>query len=265
MAHGTDPNRPYTERESLTNALFTRLGRLRAPAARHSLIQAIVRTNLPLCDALANRFTGRGPEHDDLVQVARVGLLLAVERFRPAPDTSFVRFAAPTIVGELKRYFRDCCWVVRPPRKLQELRPEVERSRAQLSQELGRFPSDGEVAESLHTQPQVVRDCLATNSGFHPVSLDAPVGGDSSLSLAASFISPEANEITLEERVDLQRAMARLESRQREVIVLRFSDDLTQSEIAARLGVSQMQVSRLLRRALATLRDHLEGGSSTAA
>lgn len=262
MSRGIQLASSVTEREQRTHNLFIRLDRLSAPYTRRSVIETIVQTNLPLSDALADRFAGRGTETEDLRQVARVGLVLAVNRFHPQPDNSFARFAVPTIVGELKRHFRDRCWVVRPPRQIQELSPRVHRSSERLTQELGRTPSEAEIARHVDTAPEMVRECLSTGTGFHLLSLDAPAGGENSATLGDVLADRDMAGTTAEERIDLQRALSKLSPRQRQVITLRFADELTQSAIAARIGVSQMQVSRILRSALDILRDELDDQGS---
>jgi RNA polymerase sigma-B factor len=257
MARGLETTSTVTEREQRTHELFARLEATTDPASRHEIVDAIAETNLPLADALANRYARRGCEHDDLLQVARVGLLLAVDRYRPGDGRAFVKFAVPTITGELKRYFRDCSWAVRPPRTIQELRPQVEGARAEMAQELGRDPGDAEVAARLGTRPDLVRACLNTATSYRPISLDVPVHQGSWVCLGDALATEAADLAGVVDRIDLRAALATLPPRERRVLTWRFGDDLTQVQIGERLGVSQMQVSRILRRALDRLRSLL--------
>ena len=253
MARGLESTTTVTEREKRTHDLFTRLVATADETTRRHIVSAIAEANLPLSDALARRYVRRGSELEDLQQVARVGLLLAIERFRPGEDRVFVRFAVPTITGELKRYFRDSCWAVRPPRAIQELRPQVEEARAELAQELGRDPRDSDMAERLGTSPELVEACRGTATSFRPVSLDAPVHQDSWVCLGDALAAP-GDVSGVVDLIDLRSALGTLDPRQRQVLSWRFGEELTQSQIAARLGVSQMQVSRILRAALDRLR-----------
>lgn len=264
MARGPESTFTETLRESRTYELFSRLERVSEQSDRRRISGIIVETNLPLCDALARRYARRGAEHDDLVQVARVGLVLAVERFRPDEGNSFVAFAVPTIVGELRRYFRDHCWAVRPSRTIQELRPMVESARADLLQSLRREPREDEVAEHLGTDPDQVRACVTSATNFRPVSLDAPVG-DGSIARLGDVIASSTDLTGLDEQIDLRRAIGRLSLREQRALALRYGEDLTQAEIGERLGVSQMQVSRILRTALDRLRVMLDGDVNRAA
>ncbi|HMR50357.1 MAG TPA: sigma-70 family RNA polymerase sigma factor [Arachnia sp.] len=259
MARGINTTARVEEREERTNELFTTLDSVTEPGARQEIIDTLTQVNLPLCDALARRYSGRGCDHDDLVQVARLGLLLAIDRYRPREGGSFAAFAVPTIVGELKRHFRDSCWTVRPPRRIQELRLLVRESSDRLAQSTGHEPSAAELASHLEAQPDDVRACLSAATSFTPVSLDAPAGHDS-LGCLGDIVACEATPIEdLLLRLDVRRAIATLPLLERRVVRWRFVGELTQSQIALRLGVSQMQVSRILRRALDRLRNSLEG------
>ena len=254
MARGLETTSTVTEREQRTHELFARLGATTDPASRHEIVDDIAETNLPLAQALANRYARRGCEHDDLIQVARMGLVLAIERFRPGEGRTFVKFAVPTITGEVKRYFRDCCWAVRPPRTIQELRPRVEGARAELTQELGRDPHDTEVAERVGARAELVGACLNTATSYRPISLDVPIHQDSWVCLGDALAADDASLTALIDRLDLRAALTTLSPRERSVVAWRFGEDLTQVEIGERLGVSQMQVSRILRRAFDRLR-----------
>lgn len=258
MARGINTTATVQEREERTKELFTKLDSITGLDERQEIIRALTQVNLPLCDALAQRYSGRGCDHDDLVQVARLGLLLAIDRYRPREGNSFVAFAVPTILGELKRHFRDSCWVVRPPRRIQELRLLVRESSEHLRQRSGHEPSASELASHLEAEPDEVRACLTAATSFTPVSLDAPVGHGSSASLGEMMACDSMPIDDLVVRLDTRRAIAKLPLLERRVVHWRFAGELTQSQIALRLGVSQMQVSRILRRALDRLRNSLE-------
>ncbi|MEN0069722.1 MAG: sigma-70 family RNA polymerase sigma factor [Propionicimonas sp.] len=258
MARGLALATTVTEREQRTSQLFTHLQSATAPDRRQAIIAELVEVNLPLCDALAGRYVGRGADHDDLLQVARTALLLAVERFDPDDGRVFASFAVPTITGELKRYFRDHCWVVRPPRQIQELRSRVVRARAELEQATGREVTVAEIGRRLEVADAKVRECVGITTSFRPLSLEAPAHPDASTSFGDSLAGGGELITELVERLDLRRALASLPPRDRQVLKWRFEEECTQSEIARRLGVSQMQVSRIIRRLLDRTRALLE-------
>lgn len=221
--------------------------RLRAEAVVHTL---------PLADGLAHRYTGRGIDREDLEQVARVALLDAVDRYRPGRGHGFVAFAVPTITGVIKRHFRDCGWVVRPPRRVQERRAEVARAEAELRQSLGAEPSGQELADELGCSVEEISEARLSTTGFRPVSLEAPTPGGGTT--ADRVADPEDALEALETRSDLHALLRELPERDRLIIRLRFVDCCTQGEIGEVIGVSQMQVSRLLCRILGDLRDQLD-------
>jgi RNA polymerase sigma-B factor len=221
---------------------------------------ALVERFLPLARQLARRYQHGGEQLDDLVQVASLGLLKAIDRFDPARETAFSSFAVPTILGELKRHFRDKGWSVRVPRDLQELSVRVERVTDSLGRELGRAPTLAEVAERTgHTEEQVLEAREAAGA-YRAVSLDRPrddeEDGESSVGAAMGVEDPGFG--VAEDAATVQRLMRVLTDREREVLRLRFAEDLTQSEIGARVGVSQMHVSRLIRQAVGRLRTAAE-------
>jgi RNA polymerase sigma-B factor len=232
------------------------------PSERQSIAIELGELNLPLCDALAARYRGRGVDLDDLVQVARIGLWVAIHRFRPADAHSFLAFAIPTITGELKRYFRDQGWVVRPPRRLQELRSLTSRARDDLEQSTGRRVSTREIADHLGVDQREVAESLIAGAGFRPASLDAPVGDSSELGAYISDDQDIAAQVT--DHLALQWALAGLTARDQKVLVWRFEDECTQTEIADRLGLSQMQVSRILHNILDKTRRLLESAEALA-
>jgi RNA polymerase sigma-B factor len=245
-----------TTRELHTEELLTQLADCTAEAERADLTAQLVELNLGLCDALANRYANRGADRDDLVQVARMALLLAVRRFRPEEGRSFVAFAVPTITGEIKRHFRDHCWMVRPPRRIQELRARASRQGQQLEQRLGRRATTGELVTELGVDAGLVREATASDGSYRPWSLDAPLDADSGATFGAT-LADDGDTDQLVDRLALQRALAGLSRRERLVLKWRFEEGCTQAEIGRRLGVSQMQVSRILRRSLDRARDAL--------
>jgi RNA polymerase sigma-B factor len=225
---------------------------------------AVVLLNLPLADGIAGRYLGRGIDRDDLVQVARLGLVKAVRRFRPGLGQSFAGFAAPTIAGEIKRHFRDAGWMVRPPRRLQELGVRIREAEKDLEQSLHRRPTTAEVAAALEVEEGQVRAAREAASSFHALSLDLPTGPDQP---ATEIAPPELDDpfTAVDQAAWLNDALDGLSDRERLVLRLRFVEVLTQSDIAARIGVSQMQVSRILRSTLNRLRSRLESSLSDAA
>ena len=252
------------ERQALTESLLAQVASCRSVRERLLLQQEAVLLNLGLADSIAARYAGRGIDWDDLVQVGRVGLLKAVVGYDASRGTGFPAYATPTIAGEIKRYFRDYGWMVRPPRRLQELHAELSSREPDLQQRLHRAPSAGELAGALGVEPDELSDALVAGSGYTALSLDAPTHADSGLSLGDG-LPDESDPYEAVERAEwLRPALARLTDRERRVIELRFVDGLTQEQIGRHLGVSQMQVSRLLVGILGRLRDDL-GMSDTAA
>ena len=207
--------------------------------------------------AIARRYHHKGVEDDDVNQVAMVGLCLAIDRWDPTAATPFVAFAAPTISGEIKRYFRDRAWLVRPPRSLQNRVTDVRAAGEQLRAEMGREPSRAEVASCLDVDIRLVDDARQAGVAFHGSPLD---GDDSSRAVDDRSRADEDTDLleSLAESIDLRRAIQRLSTRDRRLVKLRFVDELTQQEVGRELGVSQMQVSRLLVQLLANLRESLD-------
>lgn len=207
--------------------------------------------------AQAHRFDHRGVEREDLEQVAMLGLVQAARRFRPDRGGSFVAFAAPTIIGELKRYFRDHGWGVRPPRSVQELHLEVRSATSALSQELGHPPGDEQIAERTRRTADEVREARSADEGYRTASLDAPLGGQENLALGDTISQDEPGYELAEDRVALRPLLRNLSSREQLVLKMRFVDECTQRQIGQQIGVSQMQVSRILSGVVARLRDDL--------
>jgi RNA polymerase sigma-B factor len=224
------------------------------PALREELVTA----HIGLAEYLARRFTNRGEPLDDLVQVASLGLLKAVDRFDPERGLEFSTYATPTIVGELKRHFRDKGWAVRVPRRVQELHLRLGSVVSVLSQELGRSPTIGEIAQAASVSEEDVLEAIEAGHAYRFTSLDAPSGSDDEGSLSTQLGEDDQALIDSEHRVALSPLIARFPPRERTILHLRFFEGLTQSEIAGRLGISQMHVSRLLARSLAQLRASAE-------
>ena len=234
-------------------SLFERYRRTQDGETRKQLVEA----HLGLVEYLARRFAGRGEPLEDLVQVASIGLLKAVDRFDPAREVEFSTYATPTIVGELKRHFRDKGWAVRVPRRLQELNLQLAEIMSTLSQQLGRPPTVAEMAEAAGTTDEEVLEGLDSAHAYSLASLDAPAG-EEDLALREQLGSEDETLELLEYRTSLIPLLESLPPRERLMLYLRFFKGMTQSEIADRLGISQMHVSRLLAKTLMNLRDGLE-------
>jgi RNA polymerase sigma-B factor len=222
------------------------------PQARRQLAEEM----LPLARALAHRYAGRGEPLDDLVQVACIGILKAIDGFDLGRAVRFSSYATPTVLGELKRYFRDRTWAMRVPRSVQELQLEVARTRERLTNELGRSPTVEELASAVEAPFEDVLLTIASAGARRARSLDEPMGEDATLADAVGAQDPELDRAEM--RAMLDTAFDVLSDRDREVLRLRFEHDLTQTQIADRIGVSQMQVSRLIRQSLARLRLDME-------
>jgi RNA polymerase sigma-B factor len=211
---------------------------------------------LPLARALASRYAGRGEPLDDLVQVACVGIMKAIDGFDLGRDVRFSSYATPTVLGEIKRHFRDKTWAMRVPRGMQELQIKVAKARDRLSADLGRSPTVQELAEAVEAPFEDVLATIQSTSARRTRSLDEPTGEDVTLADSLGYSDPEIERAEI--RALLDDAFAVLSDRDREVLRLRFEEDMTQTEIAERIGVSQMQVSRLIRQSLARLRMDIE-------
>ena len=233
-----------------TFALFVRYAESRDPALR----DALVRQFMPLAHHLARRYRGHG-ENDDLVQVASLGLLKAIERFDPAFGTAFATFAVPTITGELRRYFRDHGWAVRVPRSIKDLAARLEHLRDDLTAQLGRAPTPAELAEATGASVEQVLEALDTATAYRPLSLDTPHSDDTDQTLADLSGVDDPGFTRVENSAFVDHLLAPLSEREQTILRLRFQDDLTQAEIGARVGVSQMHVSRVVRQAIARLQN----------
>jgi RNA polymerase sigma-B factor len=222
---------------------------------RQRLRDAVIRGYLPVAAHIARRFAGRGEPLEDLIQVATVGLVNAVDRFEPARGLHFLSFAVPTITGELRRYFRDHAWSTRVPRRLKDLSLAIRGARVELSQQLERSPRPTEIAEWLRLPTSKVLEALHAGEAYRSSSLDQMLSCGDTTATYLGELDPDMNLI--EDRETLRPLLAELAPRQRTILMLRFFHQLTQSQIAEQVGISQMHVSRLLRQTLAFLQERM--------
>jgi RNA polymerase sigma-B factor len=249
-------NRRRAER---TAPLFAELATLeKEDPRRERLREILVEEHLPLVRHFARRFSNRGEPFDDLLQVGTLGLIAAIDRFDPTRGVEFLSFAVPTITGEIKRHFRDQGWSVRVPRRLQELHLSLNAAVGELAQKNGRAPTPSELAEHLRIPRAEVLEGLAVANAYRSSSLDERLSGeDDSPTLAATLGEEDAALEGVEYRESLQPLLATIPARERRILILRFFGNMTQSQIAADIGISQMHVSRLLSQTLAKLREGL--------
>jgi RNA polymerase sigma-B factor len=239
--------------------LFAELAELGEDDPKRQRVRGeLVEMHLPLVEYLARRFRNRGEPLDDLVQVATIGLIKSVDRFDLERGVEFSTYATPTVVGEIKRHFRDKGWAIRVPRRLQELKLSLAKATSELAQKNGRAPTVAELAQHLEMTEEEVLEGLESANAYSAVSLDAPdAGDDDSPAVADSLgVTDEALE-GVEYRESLKPLLERLPPREKKILLLRFFGNMTQSQIATELGISQMHVSRLLARTLAQLREGL--------
>ena len=225
-------------------------------------VNELVEEHVPLARRIASRYAGRGEPLDDLTQVAMLGLIKAAQRFDPEVGSEFPRYAVPTILGELRRYFRDACWAVRVPRGLQELTLRLQASNEELARELGRSPTVAEVAALLEVTEDEVLEALDASSAYSVTSLDAPAMKDEpgGPTIGERIGDDETSIEDVEAREAVRKVLAQLPPRERRMLTLRFFGERTQREIADELHISQMHVSRLLTRTLTRLRDYFVEG-----
>jgi RNA polymerase sigma-B factor len=242
--------------------LWGRLTAHRDQVARAQLIEQY----MPLARRMASRYAGVSEPYDDLLQVASLGLVNAVDRFDASRGTPFAGFAKPTILGELKRHFRDKVWTVRVPRSVHDRMAEVEKATEKLTLELHRPPSVEELSEEVGITAPEVLEILEAKHNRRPLSLDAPpTGEDPDDASGSEWVGrPDGNYDLVEDRMAVEAVLPSLDPREREVLRLRFVEELPQTEIALRIGCSQMHISRLLRRALDKLRAEAEGEAAAA-
>lgn len=218
----------------------------------------LVRLHLPLVEHLTRRFLNRGEQYDDLLQVGTIGLIKAIDRFDSDRGVEFSTYATPTIVGEIKRHFRDKSWAIRVPRRLQELRASISAVTAELTQEHGRSPTVAEIARKIGVTDEEVIEGLESANAYTTLSLDAgDSGDDGSMSMLDTIGEDDEALEHVENRESLKPLLEALDPREKHILTLRFFRGMTQSQIAAEIGVSQMHVSRLLNKTLAELRGRL--------
>ena len=242
-----------------TRELFGRLAELGVDdPARRDVRDSLVEQHLPLVEHLARRFRNRGEPYDDLVQVATIGLIKSVDRFDLERGVEFSTYATPTIVGEIKRHFRDKGWAVRVPRRLQELRLSLTQATSELSQRNGRSPTVAELAGHLKLSEEEILEGLESANAYSTLSLDAGDSSDDDSVAVVDTLGIEDEGLEgVEYRESLKPMLEQLPAREKRILLLRFFRGMTQSEIAAEVGISQMHVSRLLARTLTQLREGL--------
>jgi RNA polymerase sigma-B factor len=240
--------------------LFDRLAESTQDAARQRWRRRIIITCLPLADHIAYKFVGRGVPPDDLKQVARVGLIKTVDRYQPDKGR-FLTFAVPTITGEVRRHFRDSTWTVRVPRKIQETQIQMRNAVDTLSQQLCRTPTSSELARELHVDCDHVIESQAASSAYQPMSFDAPLrsadGDSDGDTVLSTWGAEDPRYAAVEDLIVLHEAINDLDPRRRAVVGMSFFDGMTQRQIARRIGVSQVQVSRLLSSTLQRIRERM--------
>lgn len=254
----------HADREARTDELFARAAELTDVAEQQACLDEIIMLNAPVAEALAGRYSRRGADPEDLVQVAYLGLVKAVQGYKIGEGPGFLAYAVPTISGEIKRYFRDHGWMVRPPRRLQELRSAAANAAADLEQEWGRPPTQAEVAKDLGVPETEIAEAEKSRAGFSALSLDAPVQNDGVTALGDMLVDESDAFGHIDDVEMLRPALARLDPRERHILLLRFVRGYTQEQIGAEIGVSQMQVSRLLTKILKSLREQLAVPGMTA-
>ena len=245
-------------RGTLSTRLLTQAAAEADPVERKRLQDEVVVMHMGLARAIAARYRGRGISEDDLTQAASMALLRAARNFDPSHGVEFLSYAVVTMKGEVKRQFRDFGWMVRPPRPIQKLQADVGRAQGELTHLLGRSPRVPEVAEHLGVTEDEVLEALSADGCFTPTSLDLPIGEGGSAVLGDTLMHEDSAIDEAEARVMLMPAIRSLPERERQVIFLRFFKQMSQSQIAAEVGVTQMQVSRILARVLVQLRGQLE-------
>lgn len=222
--------------------------------------EKLVMSHLNLVRFIASKFKNRGEPIDDLIQVGYLGLLKAIDRFDPSRGLEFTTFATPTIMGEIKRHFRDKGWSVRVPRRLQELSAKVNQATDTLTSQLQRSPTIAEIADYLDATVDEVLEAMESSSAYSSVSLEAPSGADDddTPSVIDRYATEDSDLAFTDDRIIIEEALANFSPRERDVIEMRFLKGMTQIEIAEKLGISQVQVSRLLRRTLKKIQDKID-------
>ncbi len=261
VASSREPNDAATltraERRRRTGELMRQAHATEDEGRRSELLDEVILLNRCVAEAVANRYRGRGVSEEDLHQSAFEGLVKAVHKFDPTIRPDLLTYAVPTIRGEVQRWFRDQSWMVRPPRRLQDLQWRVGRSIESLSQELGRQPSNAEVSQDVGCSRGELDETIRSFGCFRPMSIDKPVGSGTGATLADVLTIDDDERSESEARAILRPVLRRLPERDRRILYLRYFEDQSQTEIGAELGVTQMQVSRLLTRILSDLRVHI--------
>jgi RNA polymerase sigma-B factor len=264
--HAEPSDEPYAEvggrwpssRDITVHALLAGAAQLPPDSLdRVELRTQAIEDNIGLAQRLARRFRDRGEPVDDLIQVAMVGLVNAVDGYDPARGCEFGGYATPTIVGEIRRYFRDKGWRIKVPRRLQELRIQVNRAKVELSQSMAASPTTADIARHLDLDPEEVAEAIEVARLYNPISLSAPAGPDTDLGIADPLGEEDPGMAAVDNRESVKPLLAALPERERRILTMRFFHEMTQSQIAAELGISQMHVSRLLAQTLQKLRSQL--------
>lgn len=239
------------------SGLFVQLSATEPGSPRRAALRSeLIRRCIPLADHIARKFSGRGEPFDDLTQVARVGLVHAVDRFDVSRGSNFLSFAVPTIMGEVRRYFRDNTWAMRVPRRVKENHLRIGSAIDALAQQLGRSPTAKEIAAHLGIDPDEVTQAVIAGNAYQPSSIDAvSVGRDTEASLLDTLGEEESQFDRVEEYVAIRPLLAGLPERERRILTMRFFESMTQTQIAQQMGISQMHVSRILAKTLARLRE----------
>ena len=219
--------------------------------------EELIARHLPLVRSLARRYAGRGEALEDIEQVGAIGLIKAIDRFEIEREVSLATYATPNVVGEIKRHFRDKGWAIRVPRALQELNASMSGAIERLTGRLGRSPSIAEIAEELKATPEEVLEAMEVGSAYSTVSLSTGPAGDEELDPLETIGDEDTGFERSEQRAALEPALERLPDREREILRMRFEEGLPQTQIAQRVGLSQMHVSRLIRKSLQVMRDEL--------
>jgi RNA polymerase sigma-70 factor (sigma-B/F/G subfamily) len=251
-------SRPVDHSDERVVSMLDTMSQLTPGSREHTRIRDhIVTECTALATSLARRFVHRGEPFDDLHQVAMVGLLKAVDRYDPGRGRRFVAYATPTILGELRRHFRDRTWAMTVPRRHKEMRLRLNAAREELAHRLGRSPSVSDLAEHLRASTEEVLEAIEAAQAYQSVSLFTPVGGEETITLADLVGAEDPDLDAVENRASLPTMIAQLPEREQRILAMRFYGDMTQSQIAERTGISQMHVSRLLKGALGRLRENL--------
>jgi RNA polymerase sigma-B factor len=219
--------------------------------------EQLVERHLPLVRSLARRYAGRGESLEDIEQVGAIGLIKAIDRYELARDVALTTYATPNVVGEIKRHFRDRGWTIRIPRALQELNVKMSGAVERLTVSLGRSPTISELATELDATPEQVLEAVEAGSAYSPVSLSASPGTEDDLDLMEVIGEEDSGFARTDDRASLEPALGELPERERRILRMRFEEGLTQTQIAERVGLSQMHVSRLIRRSLEDMRESL--------